>query len=375
MRIGRTARWYEARLAKPDITGTYRSLKLGEGTPAQIGSGTNFPAVKLVEIFSPDDWEGFTEEYVASVVPKYHSTMRFSGPGDMGRDVIGFLSDKLFEGPWDNFQCKRYGDKLGPSDVWLELGKLIYYTFSKAFPAPRNYYFAGSKDIGLALKKLLTNPALLKAGLIANWDKYCKKEITDTNEIPLTGALKTYLDAFDFSIFKPLSVLDMIAAHVKTPFYLRRFGSAHFPARPTPALPPIAIQPTESRYVQQLLQAYAEYLKVPVADVKDLAEWPEIEQHFNRAREVFYHAESLRNFARDSVDAGMFDAVSDEIYHGSVDTYEMTYPNGLARIRSTITQAGNLSPNCNALCIRVQVQDKHGICHHLANVDKFIWVK
>ncbi len=362
-------------LIKPNITGTSRPLKLRGGTPAQIGSGSNFPAVKLVEIFSPDDWEGFTEEYVGSVTPPYKKTMRFTGSGDMGRDVVGFLSDKSFDGPWDNYQCKRYGDSLLPSDIWIELGKVIYYTFQKEFPPPQNYYFAGSKDIGLKLKKLLTKPSELKSQLIANWDKHCKTHITDTGEIKLDGALKGYLDAFDFSIFKPLSVVEMIAVHSKTPYYIRRFGAANIPARPKPDLPPATVQATESRYVQQLLQAYADHLKVPVNDVKDLAQWPDIEHHFNRAREVFYHAESLRNFARDSVDAGMFDAISEEIYHGAVDTYGMKYADALARIRSTVTQAGNLSPNCNALCVRVQIQDKHGICHHLANNDRFIWVK
>jgi|SRR5882724_6277354 len=236
----REERRHEPNLKKPDITGSNRPLKLGGGTPAQIGSGTNFPAVKLVEIFSPDDWEGFTEEYVGSVIPAYKKTMRFTGPNDMGRDVVGFQSDKYFAGPWDNYQCKRYGNKLIPSDVWVELGKLIYHIFSKEFPPPQNYYFAGSKEIGLTLKKLLTNPALLKAQLIANWDKHCKKDITETEDIPLTGALKTYLDGFDFTIFKPLSVVEMLAVHAKTPFYVRRFGSAHLSARPKPArlMPP-----------------------------------------------------------------------------------------------------------------------------------------
>jgi hypothetical protein len=362
-------------LTKPNVTANSRPLNLGRATPAQIGSGTNFPAVKLVEIFSPDDWEGFTEEYVGSVVPAYKKTMRFTGPGDMGRDVVGFLSDKSFDGPWDNYQCKRYGHKLQPGDIWVELGKLIYHTFRGEFQPPRIYFFAGSKDIGLALKKLLTNPALLRSELIANWDKHCKKQITGTNEIALDGALKAYLDGFDFTIFKPLSVVEMIGVHSRTPYYIRRFGAANIPARPKPDPPPAAVQATESRYVQQLLQAYADHLNVPVNDVKDLAQWPEIEEHFNRAREVFYHAESLRNFARDSVDAGMFDAVTDEIYHGSVDTYAMKYPDALARIRSTVTQAGNLNPNCNALCVRVQIQDKHGICHHLANSNRFVWVK
>ncbi len=69
---------------QPNIAGNWRPLKLGGGTPAQVGSGSNFPAVKLVQIFSPDDWEGFTEEYVASVTPRYKLTVRFTGPGDMG---------------------------------------------------------------------------------------------------------------------------------------------------------------------------------------------------------------------------------------------------------------------------------------------------
>ena len=360
---------------QPNITGNSRPLKLGGGTLAQIGSGSNFPAVKLVQIFSPEDWEGFTEEYVASVTPPYKHTLRFTGAGDMGRDVVGFRSDDYFKGPWDNYQCKRYGDALVPSDVWIELGKIIYYAFLGEFTPPQNYYFAGSKDIGLSLKKLLTNPALLKTQLIANWDKYCKNQITETAEIKLEGDLKAYLDAFDFKIFKPLPVVTMIGVHSQTPFYIRRFGASNVPERPAPELPPAEVQATESRYVQQLLAAYAEHKGAPVSDVKDLAQWPEIEQHFNRAREVFYHAESLRNFARDSVDAGMFDAVTEEIYHGTVDTYEMAYADALARIRSTVIQAGNLSPNCNALCVRVQTQDKHGICHHLANKDRFVWVK
>lgn len=362
-------------MIQPDGTGNSRQLKLEGGTPAQIGSGSNFPAVKLVEIFSPDDWEGFTEEYVGSVTPPYKKTLRYTGAGDMGRDVVGFNSDQYFNGPWDNYQCKRYGAALVPSDIWVELGKLIYHAFRGEFQRPQNYYFAGSKDIGLKLKKLLTNPPQLKSQLIANWDKYCRKHITDTGEIKLEGAFKAYLVAFDFTIFKPLSVVEMIGVHSKTPYYIRRFGAANIPARPIPAPPPSTVQATESRYVQQLLEAYADHLGVPVNDVKDLAKWPEIEQHFNRAREVFYHAESLRNFARDSVDAGMFDAVTEEIYHGTVDTYGMAYADALARIRSTVTQAGNLSPNCNALCVRVQTQDKHGICHHLANKDRFVWVK
>jgi hypothetical protein len=352
-----------------------RPLKLETGTPAQMGSGTNFPATKLVEIFSADDWEGFTEEY-ASAIPGYaEPPMRFSGPGDMGRDIVAFASPDQFNGPWDNYQCKRYGEKLTAAAVWVEFGKVIYYSFAGEFKPPRRYYFAASKDIGLSLKKLLTNPARLKEQLEAHWDRYCRRQITETKELLLDGPLKTYFDAFDFSIFKPLSVVEMLKVHGKTAFYIQRFGAALVPARPKAEVPPREIQVAESRYVQRLLEAYADHLKLPVGEVRQLAKWPDLEKHFNRAREMFYHAESLRNFARDSVDEGMFDAVQDEVYHGVVDTNSMDYPDGLARVRSTVTQAGNLHPTCNALCVRVQTQDKQGICHHLANDNRLNWVK
>lgn len=357
------------------LDGNSRPLKTGDGVPAQIGSGMNFPLVKLVQILPPDDWEGFTEEWAHSLEPGYNKVVRFTGAGDMGRDVVGFSSEEYFNGPWDNYQCKRYGVQLQPAHIWVELGKIIYYSHIGEFKPPQNYYFAASMDIGLKLKKLLTKPAELKKLLTDNWEGYCRDGITETASIPLEGDLNAYLDAFDFKIFKALSLVEMLKGHSKTIFHARRFGVANIPPRPKVDLPPVDLQPNESRYVKQLLQAYSEYLSVTVTDIAQLSKWPEIERHFNRSRELFYHAESLRSFARDSVDPGTFDAVTDEIYHGVVDKCDLDYPNGLVRVRSTVSHAGTLTPSCNALCVRVQTQDKHGICHHLANENRLKWVK
>lgn len=344
-------------------------------SPLQTSAGMNFPLLKLVQIFSADDWEGFTEEWATCLEPAYTKVMRFSGPGDRGCDVVGFASDKYFEGPWDNYQCKHYGDSLKPHNIWVELGKIIHYSHSGAYTPPRNCFFVAPKDVGLGLKKLFTKPDELQKGLAENWAKHCAKGITDTQEIHLDGELKAYFDSFDFSIFKSMSVVEMIRGHAKTPFFARRFGDAALPPRPSPQPPPVTIAAAENRYVRHLLRAYSEYLNEQVNDPTELAKWPDIERHFNRSREVFYHAESLRSFAQDSVDAGTFESVCDEIYHGVVDTSDLEYTDGLARVRATVTQAGNLTPNCNALCLRVQVQDKHGMCHHLANEDRLIWAR
>jgi hypothetical protein len=344
------------------------------GEPTQIGSGMNFPVAKLIELLEPAQWEEFTEEWATSL-KSYKEVERWSGPGDMGRDIVAFTTDKKYRGPWDNYQCKRYAQKLGPSDVWVEFGKIVYYTFRGEFSVPANYYFVASKGVGLKLKSLLADPAKLHAELIANWDVSCKNGISDTVEIPLDGALLGYLNKFDFGIFKYKSVVELVSGHAKTIYHARRFGSATFPERPPVEAPPEAIQQKESRYVQQLFEVYSEKLAKQLNNADELAAHPEFQKHFNRSREVFYYAESLRNFPRDSVDPGAFDEIREEIYHGVVNTSEMEYANGYNRMASTLQQAGNINPKCNALCIRVKTQDKHGICHHLANDDRLVWVK
>jgi hypothetical protein len=357
------------------LASSSRKLKFSaESRATPASSGMAFPVADLIETFKSEVWEDFTEEWAHSQEKKYKQVIRYTGAGDMGLDILCFHTTDYFNGPWDCIQCKRYACELMPSQVWIELGKIIYYSFTGEYPPPTNYYFAASKGLGLKLKKLLLKPDKLKSELIANWDKYCRTEITATKTLPLDGPLKDYLDQFDFKIFKMIPVAQMIKDHAGTIFYIRRFGAASIPQRPPIELPPPAIQANESRYVQQLFEVYSEKLSVQLNDPAQLTPYPEIEQHFNRSREIFYHAESLRNF-RDSIDPGAFDAIRDEIYHGSVDMYEMDYADGLTRVRATVSHAGTLAPNCNALCVRVQIKDKQGFCHHLANEDRFTWVK
>jgi hypothetical protein len=86
----------------------------GADKPTQIGSGMNFPVAKLIELLEPAQWEEFTEEWATSL-KSYKDVERRSGPGDMGRDIVAFTTDKKYDGPWDNYQCKRYALKLQPN--------------------------------------------------------------------------------------------------------------------------------------------------------------------------------------------------------------------------------------------------------------------
>ena len=139
-----------------------------------IHAGIPIPKVSRVNLFSPSEWESFTEEWVSSLEDSYFKVRRYSVSGDQGVDVAGFINEKGLEGGWDNYQCKHYEKPLTPTDIWVEIGKIIYYSYKKEYTPPRKYYFVASHNIGTKLGKLLEKPQELKEETRNNWQKYCQ---------------------------------------------------------------------------------------------------------------------------------------------------------------------------------------------------------
>jgi hypothetical protein len=146
------------------------------------------------------------------------------------------------------------------------------------------------------------------------------------------------------------------------------------PPRPKPGVPPATPAQSESRYLRQLLDAYGDHLGSQLSDTAALVGHKDLTRDFLRQRERFYHAESLRNFARDTVPDGTFDDLQDEIYHGVVDICERTHENGFARMSETVSHATHVATTSNPLASTVKTQDRQGICHQLANDDRLTWV-
>ena len=215
----------------------------------------------------------------------------------MGIDVAGLVDDNGLNGVWDNYQCKHYDKALTPGIAISEVGKCLWHAFKGHFVPPRVYCFMAPKDCGMSLKKLLLNIPALKDMVFTKWDNWCAKSITSTQTIALKDEFRAYVDAFDFSIFTFKPALDVIAEHRQTPYHAERFGGG-LPDRPGAEEPPGEPSTLESRYLQQLFEAYADHKKKAVAGLASLSAWPELERHYHRQREYFYHAESLRNFAR-----------------------------------------------------------------------------
>jgi hypothetical protein len=344
-------------------------------TAAQMQSGPAIEPLRRLFLYSADEWEGFIDEWAAVCLKgKYKKVQRFAGANDRGIDIAGFADDCMLKGVWDDYQCKHYDHALYPTDAWPEIGKILWYSFKGHYKPPRDYFFVAPRGTGTTLSLLLANPTELKAELKKVWDKACQNKITSTGSIPLTGDFGDYVDQFDFSIFKAKPVREILEQHRGTPYFATRFGSG-IPPRPKPAAPPQEIAATESGYVTQLLAAYADHTKKSVTNAGELKKWGKLEQHFNRQREAFYHAESLRVFVRDKVEPGTFESLQDQIYHGVVDTCDAEHADGYERVVAVTSAAQNLPIDAHPLAPSTFLQDKHGICHQLANGDRLKWTK
>lgn len=337
-----------------------------------VANGQLIAPIERIKIFSYTQWEEFVLEWADSLRSEYYLVERCGGAGDMGRDIIATCIDA--KDGWDNFQCKHYRAPLTPSDIWIELGKVVYYTHVGEYTYPRRYHFVAPQGAGTKLSNLLKRPDELRAGLIAAWDDKCRTKITSTTIVELNSTLRTYLNGLDFGIFDAIPPLRIIDEHARTRWYVARFGGG-LPHRPQPDKPPIIPAIEEATYVRRLLDAYGDHLKRELATIDDLSRESDLLDHFGDSRLEFYSAESLRGFSRDTLPPGEFDKLQDEIHSGIKDEIRGDHPDGYRRVVAVVKTARSLQLSAHALHSQVSIRDRGGICHQLSNDKKVRWVK
>lgn len=336
--------------------------------PTPAGS-TIVPAIDLLRVFSPGQWEDFALEWAHSLKGRYQRVERCGGAGDLGRDVVAFVADD----EWHNYQCKHYKEPLQPNQVVLELGKLCHYVHEKAFSAPSEYYFVAPQGAGNSLSLLFKKPEDLRARLIKDWATKCEEHITSTKKVPLTGELLDFVEGFDFSIVSYVPPMDLIEQHARTRWHAARFPGG-LPPRPPAVVPHLDEEKFESPYIGRLLEAYSDHTGVALT-VADLAAHEPLHRHLLRSRERFFHAESLRNFSRDTLPPGQFEDLQEEFLDAVIDTVEDTsHADGFQRVKAATGVAQQLDPTNNALRQVLGVKDKAGICHQLADNARLKWV-
>jgi len=363
----------ETLLDEDDLVQIVQNTDARVPTVSDVIYGVPVPKQVRIRHFDSGTWEEFIEEWAQSLDQKYTKVRRIGGAGDKGVDVMGFCSEQSFAGEWHNYQCKHYDHPLAPSDIWLEVGKVIYYSFNGEFVAPTEYYFVAPQGLGSKLEGFINDPELFRSQARENWQKYCEKGITSLDSIALESDLLAYFDEFDFNIFDSKSVVELVNEHSLTPHHTVRFGGG---LDPRPVADPTPEQPSqnESRYIRKILDAYGDQVNIAFETISDLANEPALDRDLRRQRERFYSAESLRNFARDQVPNGTFSALQDELYDGVIDVCEGEYDDGHKRMKATLRASTQLNIDANALTTVTHVKDRQGMCHQLANDDKLTWV-
>lgn len=337
-----------------------------------VAVGQPVPALDRVRLFSDVQWEAFVLEWADSLRDSYHRVERCGGAGDMGRDVVGLVTRG--QEVWDNYQCKHYKEPLQPNHVWVELAKLAYHSMRSAFSWPRRYVFVAPQGAGTKLSNLLRKPDRLREDLFASWDAYCRNSITKAHPVELDSALRSHIEGSDFSIFEAIPPLRIIEGHAKTRWHVARFGGG-LPQRPAPIVPPTDPTGGETRYVQELLNAYSDYLKRPVTSPADLAITDDLRGHYADSRLEFYSAESLRTFSRDTLPPGEFENLQGEVESGIRDDVRGDHADGYRRVLAVVKTARTLALSGHSLHGRMSIRDRGGICHQLANDQRVKWVK
>lgn len=341
-------------------------------TASQLQAGPSIAPIARIMAYEPGDWEAFVNEWAATRLEgTYKTVRRFSGGNDRGIDVAGFADDSLLLGDWDCFQCKHYNRPLRPADAWREIAKILWHSFNEHYKAPRRYYFVAPRNAGTTLALYLANAEKLKTELKKAWSTV-EGAIAEGPKVKLEGKFAQYVENFDFSIFAEKPVLEVIEEHRGTPYFIHRFGGG-LPARPRPDTPPDTIDTRESRYVEELLSAYAQHLSLASLDLQQLKRVAKLEQHFRRQREAFYHAEGLRVFVRDKVEPGTFESLQKEVFSGIIDTCDASHADGFARVVAVMQAAQSLELDAHPLAPMTFTQDRHGICHQLANEERLKW--
>lgn len=150
-----------------------------QADPLELRSGRAIPPIRLIQIFSPEEWEELITEWAWTLKADYSLVTRCGGAGDMGCDVIAAVDADRPDAVWDNFQCKHYDHPLPPSDIWVELGKLCHYTHIGSISIPRRYRFVAPHGVGTKLNRLLRQPDELKRQLLEVWPAKCEDGISD----------------------------------------------------------------------------------------------------------------------------------------------------------------------------------------------------
>ena len=335
-------------------------------------TGKSFTPAQQIATYSPDEWEDFILEWVTGLGDEFLQAKKLGGPGDRGIDVAAFKTEDGFEGPWVCYQAKHYSAPLAPSDAFPEMLKIFSFAQHYGRSLPEAYLFVATQGCGATLNRMLSTPTHLKNWFLERVDSRAAG-CDGFNDVELQK-IREAARATNFSMFRSVELHEMVEQHRKTPHFVVRFGGP-LPPRPSIRPAPDEPDPVETRYLQKLVDVYAELDPSTCQDLASASAHRTYGPHLQRQRESFYSAESLRLYARDAVPPGSYEALQEEVFEGVIETAETTYESGMERLRAVLSQSGQLALDNQPLISVSRLSDRKGICQQLANLDRLTWVQ
>nr|WP_308220780.1 ABC-three component system protein [Micromonospora sp. MSM11] len=341
-------------------------------TVADVLAGRRLTPRQIIFTYEPNQWEEFVEEWVATLTPKYAKVERMGGANDHGVDVAAFVTSRGYEGEWDCFQCKHYSKPLAPRDAYIEIAKILKGVIERHYILPRKYRFVAPRGCGTPLSNKLNHPGLLQAGFITHLDQ--NAALLPGLDPAMTAKIRAAAETTDFSIFNTQDLKEVLSDLAGTPVYIREFGGG-LPPRPAAPPPPADPHPSETRYLEQLVDVHRERYGDAISSTADALQHPEASRHIRRQRVAFYSAEALRTFSRDSVPGETFDSLQNEVYEGVIEIHDGNHESGYDRLGAVLQASMDLEITSNALITVATTVDRKGMCHQLANDEKLRWCR
>jgi hypothetical protein len=325
---------------------------------------------RQVLALTDDQLEQFVREWTTHK-KEYIEVQRFTGSGDMGRDIVGYLTNERLDGPWHNYQCKQYARTLPTALGLAEIGKILYYSHYGEFTLPTAFFFVAPRGVNRNLRRYISRPAELKAVLLNKWDEYCAKTIAEGQTIALTPDLRGHISAWDPSSVRVISLDEILLDPAAKPVLYSWFGVDPGPA--PPGMVPDDIEEHEMLYIQQLIDAYAD--RECCAMSKEEALSHNVHGgHLRMQRERFFNADAFARFYRDNTMHTDIDILRRDMHHGIAEAHRADYADSLRRVDAVMMQAAAVSPS-GALARHARVSVRQGICHHFANEGLLKWRK
>ena len=319
--------------------------------------------------------EDLIKKWLAKVADTYVGFERPTASADMGRDAVGFLSARRYDGEWHNFQCKHLKAPLGKAEFVIELGKIFYYAGQGEFTLPTSYIFVCPNSAVRDVKKVIDRPSLIAGFLIDNWEAYCLNGISST-PCPLTPALETAIRAYPFEKVELWKASEL----VEKP-QMRAVLHEHLDIDPgeaprvSVADVPADVADEESAYVTQLVAVFAAASGTPFTSYTDVVANVTYGFQIINARRRYLERQAFRRHFRDNLPASQIDNVDEDVHETVIDQYHALDKVPLYERLTQIMGAASTAQVTGALGRhnRVTPSVKQGACHHFANVGRMPW--